>query len=304
MRQPRLALAFTLAAAACGDASSTPDAATDAQAIDGGVDYQPLGTLNILEDRWISPSDGTSAPRSTVQGFFLSAPPLRWHTVENQGPDCVLRRFVPSSCTPVCTGDEVCVVGNTCQVAPDLASAGRLTVTGLTAPVTIDPVGKYYAAETVLPDDLFAPDATITASFAGAALPAMTMSRRGVEPLVADLGRYRVLEAGRAHTITWTPASTDDSRVKLVLNANNRGHGAPYEAIIECDVLDRLGSLSVPVEMIDAFPATEPWEVCAGSDCPPSTLTRYRRDIVDVPGGQAYLVVGSRISFGIQHAAP
>jgi hypothetical protein len=124
-----------------------------------------------------------------------------------------------------------------------------------------------------------------------------------VPPLVAAFANDELpLADGADATVTWTPVDPDDPalRVRLVLNANNQGHGLPYESVIECDAAD-VGALVVPAAMIDAFPTTERWEACAGSDCPLSTLTRYRKASVDVAGAPVDLAVGSQIMLWVIH---
>lgn len=48
-------------------------------------------------------------------------------------------------------------------------------------------------------------------------------------------------------------------RVRLTLNTNNGGHGAPYYGIIECDVPDADGQVTVAASLIDQFPEVSPW---------------------------------------------
>lgn len=73
------------------------------------------------------------------------------------------------------------------------------------------------------------------------------------------------------------------SRLRLTLNANNRGHGAPYQGIIECDIDDARGEVTIAKSLIVAFQSTHRWEICVGNDCPPSTVARYRRTIAEPP---------------------
>jgi hypothetical protein len=107
--------------------------------------------------------------------------------------------------------------------------------------------------------------------------------------------------------VTWPPATTPTTtgtRVRLELNANNRGHGFPYTAIISCDVADSAGEITVPTALLDAFPDTRAWTVCAGSDCPPSRLTRYRRATAPVGEQEVELEVASTFAFGVDHVVP
>jgi hypothetical protein len=63
----------------------------------------------------------------------------------------------------------------------------------------------------------------------------------------------------------------------------------------------RIGS-NRPKAMIDAFPATENWQVCAGSDCPRSMIQRFNRGVAAIAdGGWVGLTVTSEVSFGVVH---
>lgn len=291
-----LAALLVITAAACGDSpATTPDGGPD-----GGATGPAIASVRILEDRWINPDDGQAFASSQVLGYVLDGPPLAWHHEEARAGACALLRYTPALCEPACT-TGVCVRTDTCVAPPAFRGAGRMTVTGLTTAVTIDGPDGYYAPSAQLPDDLFGDAATVRVALAGGAVPGFDVTATGVAPLVAALGTKVTLVPHQDHTITWTPA-TGDARVRLTINANNAGHGAPYAAIIDCDVADSAGQVTVPAALIDAFPATSAWTVCAGSDCPPSTLRRYHRATTAIAGGDAELIVGSQLSFGVDHA--
>ncbi|MBK9036729.1 MAG: hypothetical protein IPL61_36680 [Myxococcales bacterium] len=294
-----------LTSAACGDHASPADvdAAVDAPpGPDGGVGGPVLGTVRVLEDRWINPDDGAVTPFANVLAYYFDGPTLRWHKEVARAGACVLKTFTPASCDPGCA-DSVCVDTDVCQRAPRFHGAGLLTITGGVAPLTLTGPAGYYQPMTQLAPELFADDATVTATLAGDAVPAHALAARGVPALVATLGDRVTLTPGEDHTVRWTPAA-GDARVRLTINANNVGHGAPYAAIIECDVADSAGEITIAAALVDAFPPTNAWTVCAGSDCPPSTLRRYHQAVVAIPGGDAELTVGSQLTFGVDHLAP
>jgi hypothetical protein len=57
--------------------------------------------------------------------------------------------------------------------------------------------------------------------------------------------------------------------------------------------------------MIEAFPPSNAVAICAGHDCPLSTIRRYRRAIAPVgTDREVELVVSSQFSFGVDHAPP
>ena len=109
---------------------------------------------------------------------------------------------------------------------------------------------------------------------------------------------------GQDLTLTWTTSTDPSARVRLTYNANNRGHGAPYDAIITCEVADADGTLTVPAAMMDTFPATTAWRICAGRDCPPSTLRRFHHVATPALAGEVGLTVASEYYFFVDHPGP
>ena len=298
-----LLCSLLLGAVACGgdDAAATVDASTDAALDpDGGAAGPGLGTLRVVEGRWISPDDGAISPYSRFDGWYFDGPQVAWHREIARSGACTLRTFTRAFCDPTCALGTVCVDTDVCQAPPDFQSAGRLTVTGLAVPVTLDSTTGYYQYTDQLPDELFADGATVTATLNNTTIPTHTLTTHSVPPLIAAIGTYRTLTPGQDHTITWTPAG-GDARVRLTFNTNNGGHGAPYYGIIECDVPDADGQVTVAASLIDQFPEVTPWLVCAGSDCPPSILSRYQRATAVTSAGTAELIVSSQLEFGIDH---
>ena len=299
-----LLCSLLLGAAACGsdDAASPVDAAADgATDPDGGSGGPGLGSLRAVEERWINPETGELSSTSRFDGWYFDGPQPPWHREVARSGACVLRRYTPAFCDPACALGTLCVDTDVCLAPPRFESAGTLTVTGLTVPITLASTTGYYQHTDGLPTDLFTDSATVTATLAGAVVPAHTLVARGVPPLVAAIGNFRTLTPGQDHTITWTPAG-GDALVRLLFNSNNIGHGAPYFGIIDCDVPDADGQITVAAALVDGFPETGPWQVCAGSDCPPSTLTRYHRATATTTAGTAELIVGSQLSFGVDHS--
>lgn len=303
-----LLCSLLLGTVACGgdDAATTVDASSDG-ALDGALDPDGgtagpgLGTLRAVEERWINPETGAMSAVSRFDGWYFDGPQLPWHREVARSGACVLRRYARAFCDPACTLGAVCVDTDVCLAPPRFQSAGDLTVTGLAVPVQVDSTTGYYQYTDELPPDLFTDGATVTATLAGDVVPTHTLTARGVPPLVAAIGNYRTLTPGQDHTITWTPAG-GDARVRLLFNSNNAGHGAPYFGIIDCDVPDADGQITVAAALVDGFPETGPWQACAGSDCPPSTLSRYQLATVTTTVGTAELIVASQLSFGVEHS--
>lgn len=290
------------------DAAPLPDAGPtpDAGATDGGTPFT-VGGLRIME------TSGAYWAQSWIRGAFLADgaepwhlewpanyPQLHWHREIMTEGSCRLLEYVPAFCTS-CAG--VCVDTEVCQPYPSFGSVGTLTVTGLSVPVTLEPdYWLWYLHHEALPADLYAPGAAITATATGAGIPAFEVTTAGVPAIdSSDVVDDQITLVNDADAVfTWTPADPG-SRVRLSLNANNAGHGQPFEAILRCDVPDETGRITVPVALIQAFPATYRWETCDGSDCPPSSLLRYRRASAPVPGGEVELVVGSDRVFWVVH---
>ena len=311
-------LALTLVAACDGATATRPDGGADADtdadagltpdadATDSDTPFT-VGGLRIME------ASGATWLQSWIRGAFLedgaepwhlewpaNYPQLHWHREVLAEGDCRLLAYVPAFCTN-CAG--VCVDTEVCQPYPTFGSVGTLTVTGLSVPVTLEPdYWLRYLHHEALPVDLFTPGDVITATAAGAGIPAFELTATGVWAIdSSDIVDDQItLTDGADAELTWTPEDPG-SRVRLSLNANNAGHGQPFEAILRCDVPDEAGRITVPAALIQAFPATQRWEACEGADCPASSLLRYRRAVAPVPGGEVELVVGSDRLFWVVH---
>lgn len=143
--------------------------------------------------------------------------------------------------------------------------------------------------------------ATVSATTTGSAdIPALTLTATGLAP---PRGRFPddeiTIVDGQDYTITWPPGG--GGRILLTLNANNQGHGNPFTSIIRCDVPDADGELTVPGALIAQFDTTYRWEICAGQDCPLSTLARYHEDTATIAGGVVRLRVASEVHFWVIH---
>ena len=296
---------IALVMAGCGDDGG-------GAAVDAGVDgpqeaaREVIGTIDVYEQRQIYIDDDVIQDSlwSNIRAAFYDGGPPQWHREVARAGACVLKRYTPSLCEPACT-DGLCVETNVCERFPALIAAGRLIVNGLTVGFRVAGIDGFYYPDTQLPVDLFADDATVSAEIiGGGGIPGFTVATRAVPPLKgAILDGKLTLVPGHDATVSWTPAA-GDSRVRLTLNANNRGHGQPYLGIIECDVADAAGEVTVAASLIDGFPETQAWRICAGTDCPPSTLRRYRRATFPVDERDIELIVASEIAFGVDHILP
>ena len=310
-------LGLAVTGAACGAGGG--DVSFDAAAIDAiGVDAPPpgepwfdegmrRGRVELMELAGPTPRNALAhalfSPQPTRMRFvFYGRVAVRhWQQETMRAGSCRLLEHEPVFCS-ACAG--LCVAPEVCEPYPDYASAGALTWDGLRgAPLTLQPSPYFYASQGAqLPVDAFADDAAVTVTAAGAEVPAFTITAGGVVPLATPVGPIADdelhLDGGADVTLTWVAAAPGDPelRVRVAINANNMGHGQPYAAVIECDAAD-VGALTIPAAMIDAFPRTAHLEACEGSDCPASTITRYRRAAADAGGAPVDLVVGSQLTF-------
>jgi hypothetical protein len=270
--------------AACGDAANTGDVDAAMPDAPPGVVRPVIGGVDVVEAVWLYPNGETAS--GEVSARFYDGHPPRFHREAMRSGACVLRRHMTSSCTPACT-TGLCVEG-TCEPWPSLVSAGRLDVTGLAVGVSVTPMNGLYHLQDPLPPQLFGDTATT-----------------GVPPLAAAIqgGHLAIpFPAGQDLAVRWTPAG--DGQIRLTLNSNNQGHGLPYLMIIECEAADVAGEIAIPAAMLDAFPETFAWSVCAGSDCPPSRIRRYHRTTQPFGDHDVELTVASELVFGIEHDLP
>lgn len=290
------------------DGRAVDAAAGDAGDADGGGAIRPVrGRIEVVElaDPYASRGHAhggflATASRYLHFVFYGNVVVAHWQQETLRSGDCRLLELVPAYCSD-CTG--LCVADEVCEPMPEMVSVGELSFSGLTVPLTLEP-GTYtnwYVSQSSVPADAFSDDATVTVTASGDTLPGFSLSASAVPPLVAAIEDDQIEIFDDAdYTLDWTPAAAG-SRVRLTLNANNFGHGLPYEAIIECDADDAQGAITVPRELIAEFPATARWEGCAGSDCPVSRLTRYREDSTSVADGDIVFWVGSEVQFWVVH---
>jgi hypothetical protein len=235
--------------------------------------------------------------------FYAEEQPGFHREVQRIGA-CRLLSFKPAQCDTFCMG--VCVERNVCKPYPARLSAGALSFSGMKVQVTLHPkYQNYYYAEPPVLEDLFNAGDPVGVSAAGGEFGAFSLSAPGVATLeTSSVQNHEIrLEDGSDYTFSWTPSGDPRARLRLTLNANNRGHGAPYEGILECDAPDT-GSLTIAKELIVPFPDTYRWEICAGRDCPLSSALRYTQKEGQAGSRKVALTVGSRRAFWVLHRPP
>ena len=312
----RLALALLLLLVACGgddDGAGDGGDGGDADAAPGGPDGgggggdgprdRVAGDLAVYEGRF---GEGEGANDwSYVLASFVDPRP-RYMTLEMEAGGCRMWSYEPGGCGE-CNG--LCDAEGECVPFRPPLSAGVLTFAGINGgDLEMEPSEYGYFLDTTIPADLFAPGAEVTVTAAGGDdVDGFSLAAGGVDPIAIDLvaqgeGENQDtlrLEDGADLTLSWEPARPG-TRVRLEINSNNQGHGLPVDSMIECESDDD-GSLTVPRAMIEAFPYKDYQNICAGTDCPPSSLTRYRWDRAAVGDLEVELRVEFRAQFIVVH---
>lgn len=285
-------------AAGAGDgAVSDPDAGAAAAPLRGHIEVvevsDPYGSRGHAHGGVLATA--SSHLRFTFYGNISA---VHFQKEVDRVGDCRLLRPEAQFCND-CAG--LCVGPDICEPLPEQVDVGTLTFAGLRSPLTLDFNGYWYASQASVPADAFADDASVTLSAPGAAGPAFQVTTTAVAPLNMMALTDHELAAGNTDTVvTWTPADPG-SRVRLTLNANNMGHGLAYAAIIECDADDSAGQITIPGSLLSQFPNTFRWEACAGSDCPLSSMRRYRLARATVGSDEIWFVVASERQFWVIH---
>lgn len=295
--------AALLAMACTGGGAEQPDAGPPRDAGDPAPIFETSrGTFRVIEGVHISEEEGPR-PYGRLSGAIGAEEPVSFHTETMREGNCRLLTFQVAQCDPYCDG--ICVDTNECVPWPTYASAGRVELEGLKSSLALvpePPLDYYNPSSFPVPEDLFDTCDSITATAAGAEVPAFSVSAVGVDDLSPDVTGVNItLEDEKDFTLTWEPSGCD-ARVRLTLNAPNQAHGLPYAAIIECDGPDT-GSLTVPRSLIEAFPASSGQAICVLIDCPLSTFTRYTRGTASIGDDEVELIVASELQFGVVHAA-
>jgi hypothetical protein len=266
--------------------------------VDGGADPGgPVeGQFSLLEIQW--GEDGFRTGRAS--GSILDPRP-RYHELYHEEGACRMWLWLVSSCLSC---DGICDAEGRCVPFRDPLSAGTVAieVNGQERAVLSFGVSGYSPES--LAEELFAEGDRVEASAAGGDdVASFALAATAVDAIAIDLERDPAgkdqdkleMPNGEDLVLSWSP-SVPGTRVRLEIPSNNRGHGLPVDALIECEA-DDSGEITVPSSMVAAFPERPYGVICAGSDCPPGTLTRFRADRVEVDGGAIDLVVGAQRQF-------
>jgi hypothetical protein len=287
---------------------------------DDGGDRNDDGTDEGLGPR--EPADGQfsllqlgGAERRYTRAFgSILEPRPRYLRVQMEEGACRLSTWDVAWCEGCERPEGLCNDEGECvENVPRTLSAGPINVS-INGSQTLEMYfieGLGYEGGYQLPEGLFGEGDRLTLSAAGGPeVPRFSLSARMVDPVAIEFepppgendGSAVVLRDGQDLIVDWSPA-VRGSRVRLELPTNNRGHGSPPDALIECEANDS-GRIVVPRSIVEAFPEKEHYgpHPCPGStDCPPGRVTRFLADRVDIDGMTIELLVGAQRTFSVVH---
>ena len=295
-------LGLALALTACGGDDGGGGGVDAGPGLDGdvGLDEPAAGQFVLAEVQF-----GEGIHTSGQAFGTIVDPRPRYHTLADESPACKRWTFAVGDCGGYCDG--VCSPDGECLPHPTQLSAGDVSLSSPGADLVLPhAVYGYYSTEIVSPE-LFAPGDRIALGAAGGDdVAAFSLETAGVDPIDLSLevggeeGPDTLrMEDGGDLVLTWSPA-VPGARVRLEILSNNAGHGFPVDAMIECEA-DDTGRIAVPRAMVEAFPEKPYQNICAGTDCPPSSLTRYRADRVEVGGREIELRASAVRQFVLVH---
>ncbi len=289
------------------DTADPPDAGTDTATTDTGLDTttepdtgDPVDTSDT-SDTGDPPTDpeprgpcsletrlGAIVVESGAQFSFVQAevadgviPATILEPIGEAG-DCRLLRRNNPFCNPPCQPGFTCDFDGQCIDFPEPQDIGTVTVNGLLAEVSMEPVegsNTYFA--TGLPHPPFDEGAKITATTTAGFAGALSLVGRGGAPLELKTQTWSIV-AGQDLVLEWSAGAADagtEIGARLVIDQ----HGNSPVALL-CTFADT-GSGAVPAALIDQL-------LGAGvSGFPNGTLRRQTLDSVDTGAGCVELLV-------------
>jgi hypothetical protein len=231
MRRLVFTAAALLGASACTDdstpASDAPPAPADAPVVEPDVTFPDAPPMDA-PDLDAPPVDAAGLDAPPGDAAAPDAPP----PAANQGLVAVAERtyyaggmdstdVVTMNLGPIYGGPIAAADACALHPLPGEASlsAGDISITGTTLPITLFPVGSgplYDYQPALMPDDLFAPGASISFSAPGGAIwPAFSGSVIAPDPLSGTVVPTTLSHAVPA-TLTWDAGSGDETWIWLI----------------------------------------------------------------------------------------
>jgi hypothetical protein len=292
-------LTVLLGAACGGGGAAGPDAGDDTgpDAAPGDPFGSTTGEALVVEYRgdW----NGDDEPTSAVSVTIADGRRAPFHRETAREGECRLLRFEPAPCQSPCDG--VCTSEGCVAFPTHLDAGATLSITGTSTPLSVDhdDVTHQYWLTSVPPVDLFTPGTALElAGPGGADVPAFAVATTAPAPLVTPIvSPLSLIDADTE--LTWTPEPAGGA-VFLTISSANVGHGAPYDAVIECASPDD-GSVTVPGAFIAALGDLSGFPCLVGHECPPATLVRYHRGTTATPAGTVTLRAAAGRLFYVSH---
>ena len=230
-----------------GDDDSETGNTTDATSTTGDVDPTLDGECS-LEDRVglfrVYHEEGYSAADGEINDGVVPTSVL--HETLAEG-DCRLMKRENPFCDPPCGPGEVCTHEGTCVPYPERQETGDVTIDGLDVPLTMEPRSDKRYFDTTLPHPAFSPGTTISLTSTGSEVGPLSLSGRGISPIVVSDTSWTIAEATDL-SITWE-AEEGDASFYLTINIDQHGNSP---STLVCETEDD-GELVVPASVIDAL---------------------------------------------------
>jgi hypothetical protein len=225
---------------------------------------------------------------STVAGSVSDGvvPMTVLEEVASEGGCRALQRNNPF-CDPPCGSDETCDFDGACLPYPETQDLGTVTISGLTEPVSMEPVPPGYTYfDTSVGHPAYEAGALVTLRSSGGRWDPITLHAVGLPQLVPVEDTLLLVE-GEDLLLHWDPPA-DPVRSELALRINIDQHGTSPISLY-CSFEDD-GEATVPASMVDLL-------VNAGvTGYPSGTMSRRTVDSVslDDDGCMDFTLASSR----------
>jgi hypothetical protein len=205
--------------------------------------------------------------------------------------ECVLLRRNNPFCDPACDPGEACDFDGTCIPWPTNQDLGTVTIAGLAAPVTMQPVfpGNTYF-DTSMEPPLFLAGTLITLRMPGGVYGPQTLHGVGIET-IAPLDKEWSVGGGADLAVHWQGPTADVSRGEIALSLSIDLHGAT-PGTLQCAFADD-GEATVPAAILQTLIET------GVTGFPSGSLTRRTVDHADIAAGCMDFTVFSSTSVAV-----
>jgi hypothetical protein len=173
----------------------------------------------------VASRDTGAVQYAVVSGAIADS--VNWNTtgalVGTEGA-CSVYEFFTWACDPACTGGQICDDQSACVSAPLNLDWGTVRVTGLTAPVEMEPNSSYaYQFQDIENPPFVAGQRILLGAEGGSATAPLLLDGMGVTPLEVPSPDVELVDAEEMQ-VTWTPA--DDAAGEISGEFMIDQHGA------------------------------------------------------------------------------